>query len=513
MRLLKVDIDGYKHLRKLSVSFVPPRDSGLLRDAVPIRFLIGLNGSGKSAFLEGLCLIFSRLAQNEIPGFAFRLVYEIRRDGQLYRVDASGGGGKALSVHATSGEKEIKVRSFTQNQYLLPDRIFICASGNNNNFFDIVVRSPRDALHGELFDAGELGKSRLAPSQRREDADRVLQALRRLEEDPICLFIDEQTSVLALAAFLSIPEGAEASQRGADCRGRIFQIPDSRPLPLSFSLTVDMERLRALRDRDEADGIFRELEGDGPQLSSWTTARAVLDDSAGEAEGDRVMTFLFEGGGCPRVERLTEICHSPVDLLSKLIRARNQGIIREAHLSFRLENSDDVLEESALSEGEYMLLVRLGLLAMGRGGDSQFLYLLDEPDVYLNERWNIDFVSTIHELYGDTYPQHEILTATHSSLVLTDACPEQLYCFSVENGMAVCRNVRASTFGGSRNEIMQALFQTEHSVGSFSFRQIERLLETAESADELERQLENVGSGYLRLRMLAQIERMKEVEG
>lgn len=513
MRLLKVDIDGYKHLRNMSVTFVPPRDSGLLRDAVPIRFLIGLNGSGKSAFLEGLCLIFSRLAQNEIPGFSFRLLYEIQRDGQLYRVDASSDGGKELSVHATSKEADIRASSFAQHQYLLPDRIFICASGNNNAFFDIVVRSPRDALHGELFDASQLGKNQHAPPQRRENAARVLRALRRLEEDPVCLFIDEQASVLALAAFLSIPDEDGAADGSTDCRKWILKIPDSRPLPLSFSLSVDMDRLRTLQNRDETDSIFRELEGDSRRLSSWTTAHAVLDDSSGETGEDQVMTFLFEGDTRPRVKSLTDICHSPVDLLSKLIRARNQGIIREAHLSFRLEGSEDVLDESALSEGEYMLLVRLGLLAMGRSRDSQFLYLLDEPDVYLNERWNIDFVSTIHALYRDRAPQHEILVATHSSLVLTDACPEQLYYFSAENGTAVCRNVRASTFGGSRNEIMQALFQTKHSVGSFSFQQIEHLLETAERADELEQQLENVGSGYLRLRMLARIEHLKKKEG
>lgn len=504
MRLLQVDIDGYKHLRELSVSFAPPKDSGLFRDAAPIRFLIGLNGSGKSAFLEGLCLIFSRLAQNEAPGFGFRLAYEIQRDGRLYQVDVSGGGGRALSVYVVSGEQEFVLPSFAERRYLLPDRIFICASGNNNNFFDIVVRSPRDDLHGELFDASQLGKSRYPPSRRREEAGRALGALRQLEEDPVCLFVDEQASVLALAAFLSIPPKDEG-----DSREQVLAIPDSRPRPLSFSLRVDMERLRALQSTEE-DSLFRELEGDGRRLSSWTTARTVPEDSGEEAEGDRIMTFLFDGGVRPRIESLAAICPSPADLLSKLIRARNQGIIRQAHLSFRLGGSEDVLEESALSEGEYMLLVRLGLLAMGRGGDSQFLYLLDEPDVYLNERWNIDFVSTIHRLYQGKPPRHEILTATHSSLVLTDACPEQLYYFSVENGTAVCRNVRAPTFGGSRNEIMQALFQTRHSVGSFSFRRIERLLETAENAEDLEQQLENVGSGYLRLRMLDRIERMKE---
>lgn len=512
MRLLQVDIDGYKHLRRMSVSFAPPRDSELLQDAAPIRFLIGLNGSGKSAFLEGLCLIFSRLAQDEVPGFAFRLLYEIQRDGQLCQVDVSGGGGRGLSVRALLGDREIALSSFAQHRHLLPDRIFICASGNNNNFFDIVVRSPRDALHGELFDASQLGRSRYAPFRRRANADRALRALQRLEEDPVCLFVDEQASVLALAAFLAIPPGDSAAGGGADCREQVLAIPDSRPLPLSFSMRVDMDRLRTLQNGDKADGIFREPAGDGRQLSGWTTARTVPDDSSEETEGGRVITFLFNGGVRPRIESLTRICRSPADLLSQLIRARNQGIVQEAHLSFRLQGSEDVLEESALSEGEYMLLVRLGLLAMGRGGDSQFLYLLDEPDVYLNERWNIDFVSTIHQLYQGKPPRHEILTATHSSLVLTDACPEQLYYFFMENGTAVCRNVRASTFGGSRNEIMQALFQTQRSVGSFSFQRIEHLLETAQSSDELERQLENVGSGYLRLRMLDRIERMREKE-
>ena len=57
---------------------------------------------------------------------------------------------------------------------------------------------------------------------------------------------------------------------------------------------------------------------------------------------------------------------------------------------------------------------------------------------------------------------------------------------------------------------MQVLFQTPHSVGSFSYSKIEELLQAAQSTEELEEQLKNVGSGYLRLRLLERLQRVKE---
>lgn len=210
------------------------------------------------------------------------------------------------------------------------------------------------------------------------------------------------------------------------------------------------------------------------------------------------------------MESLTRAYPSPIDLLSKLLLARHQGIIKEAHMTFQIQGSDELVEENALSEGEYMLLVRLGLLAIGRSAGCQCLYLFDEPDVYLNERWNVDFVSMIHQIFEGTTPLHEIIVATHSSLILTDAFPEQLYYFQLKDGHAQCFNVRASTFGGSRNEIMQSLFQTNHSVGSFAYHKVVSLLESSEDADELESYLESIGSGYLRLRLLDKIQRLRE---
>ena len=524
MRLIRIDISGYKHLKSISVPF-QTTEGDLFRGDIPIRFFIGLNGSGKSVFLEAICFLFSCLAEDESPGLAFSLEYEIQRRGVLYRVHVSSSSGpEKFDIRVstgTPGQEEV-LHSFAARRELLPDYVFTCASGSNNNFFEIVVRSPREALYRELFHVSMLGKSALSDRQRREAADRLLASLRQVEENPLCLFIDEQTSILALGAFLSVfPAGTDAGEADAcaRCRRHIFNTLSSRPRPVSFSLVLDEERLASLGSAAAGCGpLFAGLEdADTPRACAWDTLRAGGEALPDPAQGDRVLTFLFAPYGDPDsgvfwVESLTRAYPSPIDLLSKLLLARHQGIIKEAHMTFQIQGSDELVEENALSEGEYMLLVRLGLLAIGRSAGCQCLYLFDEPDVYLNERWNVDFVSMIHQIFEGTTPLHEIIVATHSSLILTDAFPEQLYYFQLKDGHAQCFNVRASTFGGSRNEIMQSLFQTNHSVGSFAYHKVVSLLESSEDADELESYLESIGSGYLRLRLLDKIQRLREEE-
>jgi len=519
MRLIQADIRGYKHLRDVSVRFTPPGEGGLFQGGIPIRFFIGANGAGKSAFLEGLCFLFSRLLQDEAPGFDFFLRYEIRRSGVLYQVEVSPGRGREnLRIRVAAGGREWEtLRSFAERRELLPDYVFTCASGNNNNFYEIMVQSPRDSLYSDLFDASLLGKSDKDPYARGKDVEKALSALRRLEEEPLCLFIDEHTAILALCAFLAVLPGGEESELRSylAARERILSMLDSAPRPRSFSLVLDAKRLSELGEAVEQYGaVFsRQIRGRG---DVWETARFYQGET--EDAGDRVLTFLFAPWGGEDgvyVESLTDAYADPLKFLSKLVLARNQGLVKGAHLGLRLRGTGDILSENSLSEGEYMLLVRLGLLAMGghAGAECQCLYLLDEPDVYLNERWNIEFVSLIHQIYGDAAPQHEIIVATHSSLILTDAFPEQLYYFHLEKGQVQCHTIRASTFGGNRNEIMQALFQTGHPVGTYAYSRVAELLERVEDRAELERCLEDVGSGYLRLRLLNRIQQLREREG
>ena len=70
MKLEYLYIDGYKGLKRLKLQF---KETGV----VPVDFLIGCNGSGKSSVLEAVGLIFTRIMQNELPGFIFELKYRM----------------------------------------------------------------------------------------------------------------------------------------------------------------------------------------------------------------------------------------------------------------------------------------------------------------------------------------------------------------------------------------------------------------------------------------------------
>lgn len=527
MQLIQVRISGYKHLKNTCVNFNDTAEKELFHDGLPIRFFIGLNGSGKSVFLEAVCLLFSRIVQNEVPGFEFTLIYRIWRD-QNYRVEVTNTKDRQkLQIRARpeNGE-ELVLTSFEGHRHLLPDYVLTCASGANNNFYDIMVRSPRESLQSDLFDLSLLGQGRSGESERKRRVEELLGSLRKLEENPICMFIDEKNAVLALAAFLAIlPGGAQDPDAGEQmrCRKEILSMLADSPVPVSLSFTLDGRLADSMEEEhsgNEADMLW-ERSGAGDAVgkhAGWDTVRLYQDETA-DAEGahaDRVKTFLFEPWeGEPEVRSvrsLTERYKDPMEFLSRLILARNRGLIKECHISFRLKGTEDILEENAFSEGEYMFLVRMGLLVMGRqrNGSDQCLFLFDEPDVYLNEHWNIDFVSGIQRIYQNSGVRHEIIIATHSSLMLTDAFPEQLYYFQQKDGGVSCFPIRASTFGGSRNEIMQALFRTEHSVGSYSYGMLKRLLEEENDIEKLESYLEYVGSGYLRLRLLDKIQLLKK---
>ena len=162
MKLIRVWIDGYKHLKNTCVSFNEVSSEDVFKDALPIRFFIGLNGSGKSVFLEAICFLFSRVAQNEVPGFNFKITYCIQRNRKEYRVDISNctmSHKLDIRIHE-DGASPYTLSSFAARMDLLPDHVFTCASGRNNNFFDIMMKSPKDSLYSDLFDASLLGKSK-----------------------------------------------------------------------------------------------------------------------------------------------------------------------------------------------------------------------------------------------------------------------------------------------------------------------------------------------------------------
>lgn len=63
------------------------------------------------------------------------------------------------------------------------------------------MHSPMTSLYSDLYDMSLLGRNRKSRKEREGEIDKLLLSLKRLEENPICVFIDEKSSVFALAAF------------------------------------------------------------------------------------------------------------------------------------------------------------------------------------------------------------------------------------------------------------------------------------------------------------------------
>ena len=499
MLLERVRIQHYKCLRDVSAEFSNPAAGE--RTFFP-HLLVGVNGSGKSCFLEALGLIFTRMMQGEAPGFPFVLEYRIRQ--AQIRVRPAGKDAppdRKLEVTVTSdgGTRQLER---VPEEYL-PRRIVACSSGSNHLMESVLLSSPRESLSSGLYDLAG-----------REDPDTEREMARLLEQ-----------------------------YRALDTNPRVFSIDGKRPgwwrrcsLPLSPTfLTGRWPRatLSEARRNSPQYGLLAKLfraeqpDGSGP-LHSWMVRRAILPpegDSGGEDERRMSQTVVFcyepwlgrEDGGWQWNRRLSvEIDGDHKQLLNVLIAAHRSGILRDVQMAFHCGEEQALLGLETLSEGELMWLARMGLVLMSRlSGSAETLFLFDEPDVHFNSEWNMDFIRTLGRCSetpeGALRPG--VVIATHSTLLLTDVYPEQINLFSaLEGGGIQVERTPVSPFAAQQDELARLLFSAS-AVGSYALQQVDSLLARAQTPEEVLELIRQTGPGYQRFRLYERYHELKREQG
>lgn len=465
MKLLRVALKNYKHLKEIDLA-VP--EGGESQD-FPAFFCIGLNGSGKSAFLEALALIFSRISQDELPGFWFEVEYEVFVGGRNVRVTVKPETERRFGRLDVTIDGE-RYHSFEGREDYLPRKVVVCVSGFNSQMKQFLGEAARNSIVSDIYDA------------ERENPEKIqscLQYMNQLNRNPRMLYLDEEMAPYALFALCAWASGREDGYDGL--RKELFHRVGENLNPTALSLVAG----------EKIDGaLLRQL---FEELSDWGTA--------GEDCRTAVFDLKQNGGLCH--PKIREAYENPLQLLTLLSQAKENGELRECHFFFKRGGDSELLNEKALSDGELLWLARMGMvLAASQGETDNCLFLFDEPDVHLNESWNVEFVRRLERMtWREERKNHCFWIATHSSLLLTDALPNQVFLFERETEDVRARRIPISLFAGSRQEISRNVFRNDAQIGEFADRRVREMMRE-QNPERLEKYIEQVGAGIWRFKLL-----------
>ncbi|CQR52612.1 AAA family ATPase [Paenibacillus riograndensis] len=506
MEIHSLSLENYKHFQTFNGAF-GQNDEELSK--LSIKFLVGNNGSGKTSVLQAIGLIFTRAMNDESPGFVYELVYSIISGHKRVYVLLSNNSQRyplteRLYIQMAESLEGIKNGPVVRERYseqvnLHPRRIISFASGPNNSFEDVLVNSPLGAINSDIYDE-------LKREGRNSGKLEYLQQLqRRLLYEPNCINLNGENAAFILAAIvLAEPVGVEMEGYRTK-KNRLFQmVRNIRAELISFEL-------------DEVK--CRQLEAS--PLNKMRYESLLVNFLQRGARRIKVVHSL--DGTMPKAIRILTIpagdilSSNPMEFLTMLVTAQRFGYLLNVNLFYKNEDSEHLLDHNSLSDGEFFWLSRMALIILSQQEyDENTLFLFDEPDVFLNENWTMQFISMLHDFAkmdlpgGESseprYNRQEYWIATHSTLILTDAFPDQT--FKIESHSGVPGEFQAisldiPTFGADRGEISALLFMDHERIGDFAKQVIDKALDEQKpySNGRIQKMLDKVGPGYERFRL------------
>lgn len=352
---------------------------------------------------------------------------------------------------------------------------------------ELVADAARDSILSDIYDAGK--------EDGEEEIGQLVRCLDELRQNPRILYLDEETANLVL--FVLCAWRPRENRDYTKLRKMLLQKLSNGFCPAVLSITARKERIETplfaemMYNRKEAQDQGND------QLASWVS----------EENGRITAAYCITGGEedfCAR--QIADRYVSPLTLLVSLLQAKNSGEMQECHVLYQRKKGSDLLTERSLSDGELLWIGRMGLVLLAKQLETDnCLFLFDEPDVHLNESWNVDFVSYIQKLIempenGENL-HHNFLVTTHSSLLLTDAPRNQVFLFRRKEKGVYVRQIPISLFAASRNEISRNIFQADMEIGSYAAARSEEILAREEDTERLLAYIKQMGPGTKRFQM------------
>ncbi len=546
MRLRYLSIDRYPPLSHVKISFSNKAPWPVLGDETNrcgIHFIAGLNGSGKSHLLRAISAIFLAMADGQLPGFPFTLIYELGADEQFSEIVFDNPGKKSEAAiwqrtenpfpkhcaEATftqclaalrKGEHEslgfvtrVPRGSFPQGVKDLLPKVLAYTSGSWRPW-QAIWQPPLSADALPDINDQELygqGMERPAGWTHYDESSVRLAELPSRQSSPLA-YINRDASDLLSRPFLLSDNRPDAallavvlhdnlvarSGLGEHRLAALLQKTGWHQL-VSVSLQIDLDKVKA------AQPAFQKKIHDLLLMAADVIAiphptrslRRVYFDIEGLVPDTRQSCFdqrfhhqgvQYQGDALALM--LGEASQSPFSRFHELIRWMALGLVDDFEMCIRRDvknRREDALQDkgvmaySEMSDGEQMVLRRWALFYL-LAGEPDALLLLDEPETHFNDSWKREIVGIIEHAMGRD--NSAVLVASHSSIVLSDVFDEEVILITKDSaGHSSAGTLNTRTFGTEPGALLMKVFKAKDSIGSRAKARIEAFLEEVKNIE------------------------------
>lgn len=536
MRLRYLNLRDAPPLQQLAIPFW---QESILGRQCAIRFVVGVNGSGKSRLLQALAQIFLNLerAPNMQLPFYVTLVYDLGKEEKRtifvqYQPDVESDSNPELQIIEYDWLDDAETWDWENLPEQMPEGIgqrrFDGASGTIGSFLP-------QALLAYTSGATDVWKTIFTPSQPTVE----IPAIGEVEERPVHWDVERERQFLREQGLadaannltqLDVADfgGGGVSQLGyfiapqqlrlAVCAVTLKQAAhDFQQMSTPETESVLLTRWDETSERSHSQSGLRHLLNEvgwrypvtfglclNFEPDRWLqqdTARIrqlyeVATAVIGEPEPGNERLLLFDLREFKQDNRLT-IDHlldvfreaesataTSFDIFKQLYHWQQTGIIRDVVLAVCKRGVADLMLYNWLSDGEQEFVGRMALFHLLEG-ENDALVLLDEPETHFNDVWKRRIVDVIDDSLRNF--THEIVITTHASLTLTDVFRIEvtLLKFANEEGRVLHLRTPIHTFGASPTVIMREIFGAPEGVGQRAAEYLDLVLMLAAQPDDV----------------------------
>lgn len=319
------------------------------------------------------------------------------------------------------------------------------------------------------------------------------------------IFMDRLRLKLAAAAVtlhrayqeMRLPEGESPE---ASLRALLDEIGWGAPVALSLQLAQAPQDLHEGGLRDQLGGLYGIASAILRPPEPGEGRRLVFDLERPLSESAEVDTV--SEGAHTTIEALLEKLGgehpTPFTIFQTFHAWWELGLLTELDLVFRHRVVPDLMRADWLSDGERMFLGRVALFYLLQDTDDALL-ILDEPETHFNDIWKRQLVDILDDALKER--KIEVLISTHSSIALTEVLAQEITLLKKDDETILGR-LTTPTFGADPSEIMINVFDAPDSIGKRALEYLDTLLDktdwTSAEIDELGQLIQHIGPGYYR---------------